>query len=330
MDALQPDQHQRQSVRCPSVGVPRVAELQIGTRRVPICVVDESAGGLGVVVAQPPGVEKGAVILATLDSVIHKVRVAFIREVAAADSSEPSPLFRMGLERLDEVAVLQDDNPHRVGWLRRLLMRGTERNRSSGFVTGLLLVLAAAGIPLLVTVPLVYSKRHTWRLAPLPPRESSKGSEPAVAASPRPGPTSSSDAGDWQGVTVQTQNASNVSGRTETGDRGPSDRGLTPLAPSPAAARLAGLVRLPGASGLLAADMIRDLGLTDDQLRKIRSIVESTTQQIRELDADSGSRSRQDQSQQEDRLLDESRARAIDALTAEQRQRLQSHLAEPR
>jgi len=84
------------------------------------------------------------------------------------------------------------------------------------------------------------------------------------------------------------------------------------------------IARLPGAAPLLTSPAIRELGLTEDQQRRIREIVDETAEAFKQLDAQFRGISRQEQSRAEGRLLEAARDEAFGLLTPEQRRQFQA------
>lgn len=307
MDTSQENNNQRRSFRCRIRGPARQAELRIGERHVPVRLFDESAGGFAVISKEPPGVDCGAVIQLHLDSGAYEVRVAYVGPAEEVISSGEAPPLRIGLQRLRDLAVFRKDGRPNESWIRTFLCRMIP-GRPAGYGLAVLLVLLAIGIPLALFVPIPRVEPSTTHvLANVGNRlwswadgsNANRRSRPAAPLLKLP---------DWSWPELDL-------GRSA----GPSDiLGLSSLA------------RLPDGSGLLAAEMIRELELTDAQQRQIRQIVDGIADAVKSLDTKFVSRNRQDLSRLEECLIQDGRQQAIEVLTPEQRRHFEVLLDDPR
>jgi phosphate starvation-inducible protein PhoH len=87
------------------------------------------------------------------------------------------------------------------------------------------------------------------------------------------------------------------------------------------------LLRLPGASAFLAPRTIQELGLSGAQQQQIREIADQTAAAFKQLDAKSYRMTREEQSRDEEKLLQSAREKSLAVLTPEQRQRFQALLS---
>ena len=106
---------QRKSYRCPVDQTHAAAELAVGRRRVPIRLYNESSGGFAAVADSDPGVSLGDVVGLRTCNGTFEVRVAHVSrvETPAGENRIRPPQFRLGLERLRDLASLSDyTHPH--------------------------------------------------------------------------------------------------------------------------------------------------------------------------------------------------------------------------
>jgi hypothetical protein len=213
-----------------------------------------------------------------------------------AEPWRTGPVFRVGLQRLGIVTMPPEEGQPRWSWLPAFGLRAGSRPRTAAFVVVLALAVLAVLVPVTLTAVLRQGGLHGANLL-----------------------------GEWSdrasGLAVQP---------------GASSQGSHPGRPNrpeaangslPATADWETFARFSGASAFLAPRTIQQLGLSEEQQRQIRQIVDKTTEALKQIDARFRGADRQDQARREERLLEDARKLAIDVLTPEQRQRLQSVLA---
>ncbi|NQU21386.1 MAG: hypothetical protein HQ567_08895 [Candidatus Nealsonbacteria bacterium] len=104
MDPEQKYINQRKSYRCQVPEGQEYAELQVGRRRTPIRLFNESAGGFAALVQANVRVKVNDVLGLSTTMGRFEVRVAYVSEVIQASSGkgQEEPLLRIGLDRLDD------------------------------------------------------------------------------------------------------------------------------------------------------------------------------------------------------------------------------------
>lgn len=309
MSAGKSNSDQRKSFRCAVVDGRQRCELTLGDDIVPAKLVDESAGGFAVLVHRPaaPTSDQPAQIR-TAGGCYH-VRLVHIQEVLNDDeeneekeeATEPGAWYRLGLRRLNEVVT-----PERPGFWRRLqsLFPASRQWRvPDGFplVSGLLLIAVGVGVTIvLMNSPWALWKQEDFRMpdSPEPVAPFSKGFQP---------PSES-------GWSPKLPFFSDGAGKPES-SRGTSPSGINAL------------LHLPGAAPLALPEVVQRLQLTEDQQQRIRQLIESTEQAVREVNGRSMNGKRHRVLEERTRLLDQARREAIQLLTDEQRAEWQKMVA---
>jgi hypothetical protein len=137
---------QRKSYRYPVDETHQAAELAVGRRPVPICLYNESAGGFAAVADVDPRVSLGDVVGLRTCGGTFEVRIAHVSRAEPAAGDDPSVpcTFRLGLERLRELASLADVQPRSHAGLWKI--GGSRFLPSSAVLTAavILLLVAAA------------------------------------------------------------------------------------------------------------------------------------------------------------------------------------------
>ena len=141
MDVPSKGNHSRNQFRCPHNGTPDEATLLINGRQTPVRLIDESAGGFGVLADQCPPCQLGDEIRLNFDSAQFVVRVVYVCEVPRGNSVTGGPAFRLGLERLADLAEFREGV-----WWRRLLRAACGKRARSQMATAVMLLILAAGI----------------------------------------------------------------------------------------------------------------------------------------------------------------------------------------
>jgi hypothetical protein len=98
-------QEQRKSYRCPVPTDHQQAELQIGRRRQPVRLINESSGGFAAWVDGDVGVATGSVLQLCTPAGDFLVRVVHVGIVGAGptDSEDGKATYCLGLQRLEDV-----------------------------------------------------------------------------------------------------------------------------------------------------------------------------------------------------------------------------------
>jgi hypothetical protein len=294
----------RKSYRCRTSETNDLAELRIGQRRIPVQLRDESAGGFGVTAAERPEVERTDVLQLHVDSTVFNVRLVHLHEERVWERGQERKIYCIGLQRLGEAEEPPTAEPayrHLASAaLRWLFPSGHVMASPSGFVLAVVVV----GAPLAFAALFYHFCRTSATSLGAPIRAEESAVQPAArSAGEQPaGPGSAS--------------------RSIPAD--------TALKASSGAADWATIARLPGAAPLLTSSMIRSLGLSEDQQRRIREIVDETTEAFKQVDAQFQGSSRQEQSRVERILLEAAREKALGLLTPEQRGEFQAVLDKSR
>jgi hypothetical protein len=303
MDAPQRDNDGRGSFRCRSGPPGRDAELRSNEQRLAVRLLDESAGGFAVVADRRPDLRPGDVVQLHLGSAVFEVRVAHIGEMEPVDS-RGGQAFRIGLRRLGECVTLEEGNTSRSSWLPAILREGGPSLRSSAFGVGMALAAVVISVPLVVVV-------FVRQLRPFTSKP-----DVSFATGENPGNRPSQPLASFQsGRSAPPVNSPNR----------PEGAGVSSREPSPTSDWMK-LVHLPGASAFVVPRTIRELGLTGVQQQRFREIIDETTAAFKQLDAKSHRMSREEQSHREEKLLQSARAKSLDTLTPEQRERFQTLL----
>ena len=106
MNPRQENIDQRKSYRCRVPQGQEHAELQVGRRRTPIRLFNESAGGFAALVEGNPGIKVDDVLELITGTDRFEARVAYVSQVMQASSGKKQgePLLRIGLERLGDLS----------------------------------------------------------------------------------------------------------------------------------------------------------------------------------------------------------------------------------
>lgn len=146
------DLDKRRSRRYPAWIANGRGELQIGERRLPVRLLDQSAGGYAVLANECPGIRRGDVIQLHVEVESFEMRVTYVGEESSGDPQAHGMSYRIGLERVKEFLPQERvELPHH-GWLAALLRRTRPRYLSSNLGVGLILAAVVACAPLVVLV----------------------------------------------------------------------------------------------------------------------------------------------------------------------------------
>ena len=99
---------QRKSFRCPIPESQQEAELRVRWRRFAIRLFNESSGGFAALTDRDLGVAVGDMLTLTTGGGRYEVRVAHVTpiEPVQTEGENAGAVFRLGLERLHELAAL--------------------------------------------------------------------------------------------------------------------------------------------------------------------------------------------------------------------------------
>lgn len=280
------------------------AELRIGGRRIPVQLHDESAGGFSVTAAEFPDVKRSDVFQLHAGSRVFDVSLVHLSEQGPRNPGREGKTYRIGLQRLGEVVRPPDAGPLGQRLLSSALRRPSPSAHAPASLSGAVLAVVVVAAPLLFAGLFYYYCRTTLDAA-------SNESARAADLIARPSGLASVDS---------PVGRLSAAGRTQTAGGASTASG--------GASEWATIARLPGAAALLASPTIRELGITEDQQRRIRQIVDQTTDAFKQIDLHFRDMTRQDQSRLERKLLEAGREKALGLLTPEQRRRFQSRLDE--
>jgi hypothetical protein len=125
MSAVRPDNENRQSCRIP-VGDDVYGELILANRsKWPVQILDQSAGGFGVLCDRLPPIACGDIVKLRTESLLSEVRVVHWSnserdaDPAGGEQSPSTPQYRLGLIRLRDISVPKEvpvRRGRRVGW----------------------------------------------------------------------------------------------------------------------------------------------------------------------------------------------------------------------
>jgi hypothetical protein len=334
---------QRRSFRC---GVDnRPARLVLGELRMPVVVLDVSAGGFGVLAQAPIAVEVGQQGVMETDDGHFRVRVVHVApeendpmtgrpqgetgnhagiETAGkvVNPVQPAPLWlRLGLERLGDV-FLPETLSHLSNWNLRICLAKLCPSSGSIIILGLLVVMvtvgglaavyALRGSPALRTI--LQWAGQTMGLPEKSAKTPARPTKPAPLATPVP----------QRAKPPKTPAATPPSTRA-----GSASRAALPGAVMAKTEELRELRRrLPGAAIFAHPQVIRTLAITEDQQRQIQRIIELTTEAILRLDSLAGEQGLGQVAEQQ-RILEAARREAINLLTDQQRQQWEQWQAPP-
>jgi len=327
----------RNSYRIPVAGADFDSELRVNQECYPVAVVDESAGGFGVVV-------EGPIPLQPNDSAwLHYrdgwtcVRVVHISpEESSAEPTDSAQLsapgkLRLGLKRIAELQE-PDDLPQSP-WAAMCDLRahmtwlfGSGLRTALG---GVIFAVLVVGVPALVLGVMFAGGREkinklaadsqlTENLAQA--RRRARGLSAPLFSAPRGG----SAAGRQDNRRTSPAGRSNVA--RSSGSRSPG-RGAAraDLIPS---SMLRTIRSLPGASGLTVPAVVRYLELSPEQQQHIAEIVEQTGAALKELENRFQTAGRQEMAHYQAMLFERARQQAEAVLEDWQKQRWQTLLGE--
>jgi len=312
---------QRQSFRCPVSGARQEGELKVGEMRMPVRVLNESAGGFAVLVDGPPGVEAGALVQLRANAAWFEAKVTSITRLeppktadeGAEESATGGPAFRVGLCRLGEIASPDEENSRAV---RRRLFFHLAQFLPSGpsmVVTGVVFAILVVLTPVIVLVllshrdnPVVKEVSKLGDNMIFSQLQESDGKSRRQEAPARPSAPRSETPGP-----LTTDRARDVPATPPPATRAPGDEQIKRIRD------------LPGAMAFVLPDVIGRLELTQTQQDQIERIAQTTARAVQDLDVRWPGANRQELSQKQSAVLEQARREALDTLTEEQRTRWQ-------
>ncbi len=246
-----PRNQRRQSHRF-SLGEAIPGALELADRsRLPVLLVDQSAGGFAVLIDGPPPIGRGDLAKLRTDSFCAEIRVASLTELGPGDkdanASASAPRFRVGLLRLGDA----EETEHGRQWFPWLLFLPAVK------LSKFALFLVVLFVPVIaMTVFFIFLFTLT--------------SQSNSAHSPQ------------DAVRSAGQAHSKRNTLSDAGEAADGATGRTPISRTRVEPRPEDLKHLPGASPFVTTTVISDLRLSNTQLQKIRRILDETDTAIRE------------------------------------------------
>jgi len=300
------------------------AYLTLGDRSLPVRLLDQSAGGFGVLCPGDPKVVPGDLARLQVEDTVFEVRVASVRPhkpllsaaVAAGESDRPQPLtaFRLGLERIRDLGP--SDHPRRQAkrpdwwpW------------RQSGRTVSALPAAAVGVALLLATVPLaaVMSNSGSDRAQPGTTRTSETETKPPAPARTTPSPLI--PAAQQPGGSPDSPQAEQTTSAGDVTSQAPSRRSArADISEGDRHRQQAAevIAKVPGAAALLRPEVTERLALGETQGHEIRRLCEATVEAIRQIDRRWAGAEPQVRDALRRRVAQESRRRALELLSEEQ------------
>jgi hypothetical protein len=324
MESQEHSGNQRQSFRCPIDLSRQGTELVVGGAHIPARLLDESAGGFGVLVPARAIVSANDKVVLHIAAGWFEVVVANVASLdefgPAADlgAEEGATVLRVGLRRVREIDPPRRD---RAALRRaRILLRLSRifPTRLSMLVRGLVFTVLVVIVPVAASLFLqhggtpILGKIAAWldeaavSLFSPPDREPGEWLSP-VAPSAAPDEPSSEWTLDGGGDAVA-----------------PALPTTTNNALFPQRDNLRKTIqRLPGESAFVLPEVAGHLALAEAQRAEIRRIVEASARQLQELEIQSAGSSREQLTRMRAVILEQARRQALDTLTEGQRNRWQ-------
>ncbi len=313
----------RKSFRCPVWHSRQDGELKVGAVWIPVQLLDESAGGFAVLVDSLPHIKVDDAAQFRTEAGWFDVRVANVTQLepaetadkegsqGSAETEQPTPVFRLGLDRLGELVVPEEDEGPRAG-------RTFHFHLARFFPSDApMLMLGAVVVLLLVILPIATLTLPSYR-GSLGVKRVSRWLDRTLGGF-------RSD-----GATRRQRQAAGRSAQpkwTASSQRTQPNRSHTAAPDRPTAdntQQLRNLARrMQGATVFSLPEVIRKLELSDSQQARIREIVDISSQAIQQFDARRQDSSRQQRSRTRTMILRAARREVLDMLTEEQRVRWQ-------
>jgi hypothetical protein len=323
MSAANSFDDQRQSFRCRVADSRQACALEVGASIVPGRLLNESAGGFSVLVDHLSGLSVDQTATLHTDSGRFGVQVMHVAETAAPPGAnsqdsedEPSPWFRVGLRRLDEIPPKRPSVPVFAESLRFRLRQWCP---SGGLFTtpGMFLVLATVVVPLGLAAMLRYAGHSNGRQATSRDDPWAPSEEPIFYDR---SPTRSDSATTFSAEGFEPR-PSRFDVKKFVFRSGPRIEKSEYIAAKAEKTLRESVDRLPGAAVLVLPEVARRLQLTKEQQEQIHRIEDATAAAMRNLALDDGPQGgdRRKFMQRRTELLDEAQRKALELLTDQQR-----------
>ena len=259
---------QRKSYRCAVPSLRQEGELRFGEFRLPVRLLDQSAGGFAVISWQPPGVEIDSEGLLRAGDDWHEIRLINVTQMEPPESEEDlapddqGECFRLGLCRLGDAF---DPDKKEASWSWSMLrdhLNNIMPSHSSTVGFGVLFVTAVVVLP--VVAILLMQNWNGNRVG------DEVGLAKSIAATAKQG----NKEPDWEKLSSGAQSKATpilTSGEDAAPLGGLSNytEELTHI-----------MSRNPGASVFLIPQVVRKLQITEEQKRQLQQIVATTSEVI--------------------------------------------------
>jgi hypothetical protein len=259
---------QRKSHRYFVPSLRQEGELRFGQFRLPVRLLDQSAGGFAAMSWQPPGVEIDSAGLLRAGDDWHEIRLINVTPMEAPESEETSApddqgqCFRLGLYRLGDAF---DPDKKEATWSWPMLrdhLNNIMPPHSSTVGFGMLFVIAVVVLPVVAILLMQNWNGNTVG--------DEVGLTKSIAATAKPGKQEP----DWEKLSSGIQ--SDATTILSSGEKAVS---LGRLANQ--AEELTHVIfQNPGASVFLLPQMVRQLRITEEQKRQLQQIVDTTSEVI--------------------------------------------------
>ncbi len=298
-----PTRDKRKSFRCPVDQSQQTGMLKVGRRRQQVMIINQSAGGYGVISDRDLRLAVGDVLALTVGGARFDVRVAHVGQTGTIDSTGEAKLaYRLGLQRVKEGDELPEDwEAGRSNWRSLLPSGGTL------IVIVVLVATAALGILAAKDSPLL---RQAFRRRPRP--------QPQVAVIAESiSPTAEHVA---ERLTAKSARAP-IPDVPEVPRETPAEpkRGTTIAIPTAASLpRRAEIADVDVAKMLVQPELVAELNLTAAQQREMRRILDEQSAALEELERTAQASGTAERAAQRAAILEHARLEALKTLTPEQ------------
>jgi hypothetical protein len=152
------NEDKRRSFRATVAGPPQHAVLKIGERELPVTLLNESAHGLGVLTDDPGKlwVDQTGMLKTTTTWLNVRVKYVLRNEPKGQNGTSAAGKFRIGLERLGEIAQLNEKTGSRFSHVVDFLFP----RESSAALTGLSVTVLVLTLVLLSLVVVTFTWSH--------------------------------------------------------------------------------------------------------------------------------------------------------------------------
>jgi hypothetical protein len=284
-------------------------ELRFGDIHLPVLLFDQSASGFAVLSLLPPGVEIGSEGLLRAGDDWYEIRLVHVKPMDQPESENTSifdeqvQFFRLGLYRLGDMA---DPDKQVSTWSWPTLKDHLENvmpNHSSTIGFGMLFVTIVVILPFVAMLLMRNMKGN------------SVGNEVGLAKSIAATAKFDKKDPDWEKMASGTE--SEATAILDTVNDADPLGGLANYSE-----KLAHIIpKNTGAAVFLMPQMVRRLGITDEQKQRLQQIVDETSQLITDLEEQLNGAMSPEQYQ---KLLNIARNHALETLTDQQRSKWQN------